>query len=263
MKAHPILVGTAGWSIPSRYAPDFPAEGSHLERYATRLGCVEINSSFYRPHRPETYLRWAASVPDGFRFSVKLPKTITHQSRLVGAEEALDGFLREIEELGAKLGVILAQLPPKLEFDAETVGAFFSLLRGKTAAHVALEPRHTSWFCVEADAVLKSSRIARVAADPARASGGGDPGGWGGLAYFRLHGSPDVYYSDYGPERLEAFGTRIAASAEAGVQTWCIFDNTTKGHALGNALSLAGSLNPTAKEPEEGGNVAEHADRNR
>jgi hypothetical protein len=62
------LVGTAGWSLPSRHAADFPTTGSHLERYATRFDVVEINSSFYRPHRLVTYDRWAASVPDDFRF---------------------------------------------------------------------------------------------------------------------------------------------------------------------------------------------------
>jgi uncharacterized protein YecE (DUF72 family) len=61
-----VRIGTAGWSIPKRHADVFPAAGSHLERYAARLAAVEINSSFYRPHRPATYARWAAAVPDGF-----------------------------------------------------------------------------------------------------------------------------------------------------------------------------------------------------
>src|SRR5688572_17535989 len=75
-------IGCAGWSLPKKFADAFPAEGSHLVRYAARLPAVEINSSFYRPHRPTTYEKWAASVPTGFRFSVKVPKWITHERRL-------------------------------------------------------------------------------------------------------------------------------------------------------------------------------------
>jgi uncharacterized protein YecE (DUF72 family) len=58
-----VMVGTAGWSIPPQHADRFRGEGSHLERYSQRFPAVEINSSFYRPHRPSTYARWAASVP--------------------------------------------------------------------------------------------------------------------------------------------------------------------------------------------------------
>src|SRR5205085_4945044 len=74
-------VGCAGWSILSRHAGLFDAGASHLARYATRFDAVEVNSSFYRPHAQATYARWAASVPRRFRFSVKLPKAITHDAR--------------------------------------------------------------------------------------------------------------------------------------------------------------------------------------
>ena len=256
-----MFIGTAGWSIASRYAAEFPTQGTHLERYAARLDCVEINSSFYRPHRPETYRRWADSVPDRFRFAVKLPKTITHEARLAGTEAALDRFLKEIDGLGGKLGVLLAQLPPHLRFDAATAESFFRTLRGKTEAHVALEPRHARWFGQEAETLMTTYRIARVAADPSRAAGGDRPAGWRGLAYFRLHGTPEVYYSDYGPERLAAIGRSLARSAASGAEVWCIFDNTANGHALGNALSLSRSSRET--EPDRGSGVADHAARTR
>src|SRR5687767_13604572 len=73
------VIGTAGWSIASRHAEHFTGEGTALQRYAERFNGVEINSSFYRRHRPETWQRWAASVPAQFRFAVKLPRTITHE----------------------------------------------------------------------------------------------------------------------------------------------------------------------------------------
>src|SRR5256885_13730988 len=85
-----IHVGCAGWSVRADHASHFPAEGSHLQRYAGRFAAVEINTSFYRPHRPATYARWAASVPSDFRFSVKVPKEITHKRRLVDTLELLE-----------------------------------------------------------------------------------------------------------------------------------------------------------------------------
>src|SRR5690349_20087775 len=122
----PVYVGCAGWSIPKEHAGLFPAAGSHLERYAARFAAVEINSSFYRPHRPGTYARWAATVPEGFRFAVKMPREITHRRRLVGAVELLDRFLDEARALGDKLGPLLVQLPPKLTFAGDVARAFFA-----------------------------------------------------------------------------------------------------------------------------------------
>src|SRR5690242_13869791 len=123
-----IDVGCAGWSIRREYAEHFPATGTHLERYARRLPAVEINSSFYRPHRPETYARWAASVPESFRFAVKVPKEITHTRRLRDVADPLDRFLSETRALGDKLGPLLVQLPPSLRFETEVVEAFFTIL---------------------------------------------------------------------------------------------------------------------------------------
>jgi uncharacterized protein YecE (DUF72 family) len=79
-----IQAGCAGWSLPSAYAGDFGEGQSALQRYATRFSRVEINSSFYRPHKPETYARWAQAVPAHFRFSVKMPQAISHEAGLRG-----------------------------------------------------------------------------------------------------------------------------------------------------------------------------------
>jgi uncharacterized protein YecE (DUF72 family) len=240
MTEAPTFIGTAGWSVPSRYADRFPAESSHLERYAQRLNAVEINTSFYRPHRRTTYERWAASVPEGFRFAVKLPRTITHERRLEDCEDLIDRFAAEVEGLGAKLGVLLVQLPPSLAFKADAVDTFFTALRRRIDAPTACEPRHPSWFASEAEVQLAALEIARVAADPARAVGAGQPGGWEGLAYYRLHGSPQIYVSDYDDAVLAATRRRLAGHRQAGTPAWCIFDNTAAFAALGNALTVAG-----------------------
>jgi uncharacterized protein YecE (DUF72 family) len=235
-----MFVGTAGWNVPAQYAGWFPQSGTHLQRYATRLNAVEINSSFYRPHRRQTYERWAASVPDTFRFAVKLPKLMTHEHRLTEFDEPMAQFLAESAGLGVKLGVYLVQLPPSLGFDAELAGAFFSRLRELTRVDVACEPRHGSWFSPQADALMTSLRVARVAADPALVPDAAEPGGWPSLVYYRWHGSPRVYYSNYEAAALETLRLRLNDAVTRGT-AWCIFDNTAAFAALGNALAIAGS----------------------
>ena len=235
-----IRIGTAGWAIPRPFAENFPSDGSGLERYAGCLGAVEINTTFHRPHRPATFARWAASVPDEFRFSVKLPKTITHQQRLEGVEAPLQAFFEALQPLGPRLGPLLVQLPPSLAFEPALADAFLRLLRSQFSGGVALEPRHATWFEAEADELMTTYQVARAAADPARVPAAAVPGGWPDLAYHRLHGSPVMYRSTYEPDDLERLARTLEESAAA--ETWCIFDNTTLGAATGNALWLSQHL---------------------
>jgi uncharacterized protein YecE (DUF72 family) len=234
-------VGTAGWSIPRAEQPRFPPGESHLARYSAVLPAVEINSTFYRQHRPGTFERWAASVPRTFRFSVKIPRAITHDQRLAGSTRLLREFLAELAPLGSRLGCLLVQLPPSLAFDTRVARAFFSGLRRRFDRGIALEPRHASWFDSRADSLMSDFEIARVAADPPRAGSGSEPGGWRGLAYFRLHGSPRMYYSSYEDGFLEALAGKLRDLQRRRIPTWCIFDNTTLGAATANALSLIGA----------------------
>jgi uncharacterized protein YecE (DUF72 family) len=238
MTLSPLRIGTAGWSVPSRYGAEFPTSGSHLERYAQRLNAVEINSSFYRSHQRKTYQRWAASVPAGFRFAVKVPKAMTHERRLDDCGALLERFVAEVSGLGDRLGVLLVQLPLKLAFEKRVTNRFFRDLRQRIEVAVACEPRHASWFTPEINDWLAERCIARVAADPAPVSRAGEPGGWNGLAYYRWHGSPRTYYSDYDDAALAALGKRLDAQRQRGIPAWCILDNTASGVALGNALAL-------------------------
>jgi uncharacterized protein YecE (DUF72 family) len=234
---HGVFVGCAGWSIRKEHADRFPADGSHLERYARRFPAVEINSSFYRPHRPSTYARWAEETPAHFAFAVKVPKEVTHVLRLAGADEPLARFLGETEALGAKRGPLLVQLPPSLAFDAAVAGAFFDGLRGRFAGLLACEPRHRTWFAPAADALLVRHRVARVAADPAVPPAAATPGGWDGLIYYRLHGSPRMYYSQYPGHALDDLARTLRAAPPAAAR-WCVFDNTALGAATEDALGL-------------------------
>jgi uncharacterized protein YecE (DUF72 family) len=230
-----VRIGTAGWTIPTRSAQAFPSDGSSLQRYSARFVCAEINSSFHRSHRDETWRRWAESVPGNFRFSAKLPKEITHRRRLIDCSAPLAAALAEMSGLGDKLEILLVQLPPSLAFDPGVAGPFLTELRGSWDRGLACEPRHPSWFEGEAGAMLESLRVARVAADPARVPAAAEPGGWRGLAYYRLHGSPVPYRSSYDDGRLEAYAARIAAAAGP---AWCIFDNTASAAATSDALKL-------------------------
>lgn len=233
-----VYVGTAGWSIPKQHAAEFDADGSHLERYARRLPAVEINSSFYRPHRPATYARWAASVPDGFRFSAKVPRTVTHDRRLREAGELLQSFVGEVRALGDRLGPLLVQLPPSLRYEEEVVDRFLAEFRDVFDDGLACEPRHASWFTDEVDAHLTRYQVARVAADPAVVLRAAVPGGWPGLVYHRLHGSPEVYSSPYSDDELDAVAQQIRAARSEPRKCWCIFDNTALGWATRDALNL-------------------------
>ena len=226
------MVGTAGWSVPAAVRDVFPPGDSVLARYAQVFNAVEINSSFYRPHRFQTYERWATSTPAGFRFAVKAPRAITHEGRLVEVEAPLDRFLGEIGGLGDKLGCVLIQLPPSRAFTPQSAAAFFQSLRERFGGNTALEPRHASWFTAEADALLIEHRIARVAADPAVVPAATHPGGWPGFQYSRLHGSPEIYASSYSDQTIGRLATELPPTA------WLIFDNTKLGAAMENALHL-------------------------
>jgi uncharacterized protein YecE (DUF72 family) len=230
-------IGTAGWSIASRYADTFTGTGSHLQRYAERLNAVEINSSFYKPHRRQTYERWCGSVSEGFRFSVKLPKAISHEHALKDCDHLIQQFAEQVTGLGEKLRVVLIQTPPKLPFDKQVFSQFLKMARVLPAAFV-VEARHASWFTEDVDAFLRDCRVGRVAADPVK-HGDGNPGGWRDIAYFRMHGSPRVYYSSYEAAALAALHDRMVRNEAS--ETWCIFDNTASSAALGNALTLIGN----------------------
>lgn len=235
-------LGCAGWSLPRDAQPAFAPEGSHLQRYASRLNAVEINSSFYRPHSRATYERWAGTVPPDFRFSVKLPRTITHDGRLAAPEPLLDQFLAQATGLGERLGCLLVQLPPSLAFEPATAARFFDALRQRHGGALALEPRHASWFTAHVDSWLARRQVARVLADPVRHDAGRMPGGFAGRIYLRLHGSPRMYYASYPPATLAALARRIAVARRDGHEVWCIFDNTASGAATHNALDLKMAL---------------------
>ena len=242
------VIGTAGWSIARKDAAAFPADGTALERYSHVFDGVEVNSSFHRPHRASTWAKWAASVPEPFRFAVKIPKTITHQAKLVDVNALVAQFAQEIRPLGPKLALLLVQLPPKLSFEAPVAEQFFTTLREAIATDIVCEPRHATWFEDGSDILLKRLRVARAAVDPALSPAAAVPGGWLGLHYWRLHGSPAMYRSSYTEETISRYAASIHAARDEGLDTWCIFDNTAASAATSNALSLMAKLQEVGPE---------------
>lgn len=224
------IIATAAWSIPKKVADRFAKEGSGLTRYASVFDGVEINSTFYRRHKTSTFARWAASVPDSFRFAIKIPKEITHTRAMKEIAEPFETFLEDIAPLGEKRGPLLCQLPPSLAFDADALETAFKTMRSADEGPIVIEVRHKSWASAEALDLLKSYAIDRVLADPAPvwpAENFGTP-----PKYARLHGKPKIYFSSYTDEEIRSFSKLLACDS------WCVFDNTASGAAIENALTM-------------------------
>lgn len=233
-----IRVGCAGWSIPSPVSCQFPLTGSHLERYSHRFSATEINTSFYRPHKGMTYARWAAVTPADFRFAVKAPKLVTHDSRLQNVTGTLDRFIDEVSCLGHKLGPLLFQFPPSLPFERMHFEAAFSYVRRRFTGPVVYEPRHRSWFEPGAVESARTFTLSLVQADPPIGTGSNPADELDRMTYLRLHGSPRRYYSSYGAEALQRAAELLVKASQGGRESWCVFDNTAAGAAIPNAFEL-------------------------
>jgi len=241
LSQRPLRIGCAGWGIPQAAAQQFAPGKNHLERYAQFFNACEINSSFYRPHKIETWERWRDTVPEDFRFSIKAPGTITHESKLNCGVDLMMPFFHQLSFLKEKLGPILFQLPPSLQFDFARTTRFLTLLRDNYSGDVVWEPRHSSWFGREVHALLNKFHIAQVAADPACVRIAAEPAGLSSLVYYRLHGSPRRYYSSYSDDFLNTLAAQLS-DRSARAQVWCIFDNTASGSAIQNAMALQNKL---------------------
>jgi uncharacterized protein YecE (DUF72 family) len=161
-----IHAGTSGYSYKEWKGPFYPEKlpaTKMLSYYAEQLSAVEINNTFYRMPKTSVLESWAAQVPDGFRFSVKASRRITHFKRLKEADEVTDYLLRGVSVLGDRLGVLLFQLPPNLKCDLERFDAFLELLPEGTPA--AFEFRHASWLDEPVFDRLRARQFALVGVD--------------------------------------------------------------------------------------------------
>lgn len=166
-----IWTGTSGYNYPEwkgRFYPDRLSAAKMLSFYAERFRTVEINYTFYRMPSEKTVTGWIAETPDGFRFTLKAPKRITHERRLKDAGDSLRRFCELAALLGNRLGVLLFQLPPNLKCDVELLRAF--LVDLPPGARAAFEFRHLSWLCDAVYECLAERRIALCIADTGEAT---------------------------------------------------------------------------------------------
>lgn len=244
-----IFIGTSDWGIAAESAAAFRAGDCDLQRYSALMGCVEINSSFYRSHRASTYERWADRAPPDFRFAVKCPKQISHRCRLEAVKEPLTRFVDTAAALGPKWCVLLVQLPTTLAYDDLVAGHFFEQVHARFGGAVVCEPRHPSWFTLPAERLMQDLEVSRAAVDPAKWPGADEPGGWTQMlamdhappAYCRWHGSPREYWSSYDEAWLRERALWLQSQAQHQA-CWCIFGNAAGGAALRNALRLKAML---------------------
>jgi uncharacterized protein YecE (DUF72 family) len=161
-----IYVGTSGYNYPEWKGSFYPADlaaAKMLPYYAARFPTVEINYTFYRMPSEKLLAGWTAQAPKAFRFTLKAPRRITHDAKLVNCQDLTDTFCRVAGTLGDRLGALLFQLPPALKKDLARLEAFLDALPPKAPA--AFEFRHPSWFDAEVFARLSQRGKALCVAD--------------------------------------------------------------------------------------------------
>ena len=161
-----ILIGTSGYNYPEWKGSFYPADlaaAKMLPYYAARFQTVEINYTFYRMPNEKILSNWAGQVPPEFRFTLKAPRRITHDAKLVKCEDLTATFCRVAETLGPRLGALLFQLPPNQKKDLPRLEAFLDILPPKAPA--AFEFRHASWFDDQVFSALKRRNRALCVAD--------------------------------------------------------------------------------------------------
>lgn len=234
-----IHVGTSGWGYRHWEGVLYPQGLEPRERlglYARAFGTVEVNSTFYRWPRAATFARWRGVSPQGFVWTVKAPRSLTHSARLYAPERWLNEVAQGLERLGEKRGVLLVQLPPGLSVDLARLGYFLSNV--PRHLRVAVEFRHESWHREEVFRLLERWGAAYCVTSGARL-----PcvlRATAGFVYVRLHG-PDrehLYAGSYPDEDLRWWAERIREWTAAGRDVYAYFNNDGGGHAVRNAVRL-------------------------
>jgi uncharacterized protein YecE (DUF72 family) len=235
-----IRIGVSGWRYPpwrGNFYPPKLQQARELWYAARQFPSIELNGSFYSLQRPSSYAKWEEDSPEGFVFAVKGGRYITHMLRLRNAQTAIANFFASgLFELGDKLGPILWQFPPNMQFEPALFEAFFRMLPKTTSAAAALaqqrdarmagreslqprrncrmrhavEVRHDSFVTPAFIALLRKHNIAWVVADTPRP--------WplyedvtADFVYIRLHGATELYRSRYSSEQLDRWADCIRA----------------------------------------------------
>ncbi|OPX39670.1 MAG: hypothetical protein B1H13_09270 [Desulfobacteraceae bacterium 4484_190.3] len=230
-----VRIGTSGWTYghwKGIFYPEDQPKAKWLEYYTRKFDTVELNASFYRLPQETTFKNWFTRTPEGFLWSLKASRYITHIKRLSDVNEALQRFYDRAGLLGSKLGPLLFQLPPSLVYDTRLVQTFLAQL--DPCYRHAIEVRNPSWLNSEFLRQIQDNNTAFCISDTA----GRYPYGeeiTADFVYIRLHGSRKLYASEYTTEELEGWAKKIVAW---GRETFVYFDNDFEGYAVRNARQL-------------------------
>ncbi len=246
------LLGTCGWSYRDWIGPFYTkSDKSMLRAYTKVFKTVEIDSTFYRYPSKGTVMGWVKYSPEGFIFSAKLPKLITHEKKLdldEGVEEDLGRFAELIEplSLNGKLGCILIQLPPKFDYQPEKLERFFKIL--PTHMNFAVEFRHPSWMRKETWKLLEKHEVTYTIVDEPLLPP--EIHTTSNIAYFRWHGHgtrPWFNYR-YHAEELKPWIPKIKETAQEVQKAYAYFNNHYHGYAVENCLQVLDMLDALTKE---------------
>jgi uncharacterized protein YecE (DUF72 family) len=203
-----LYVGTSGYQYKEWRGPFYPSdlkEKDMLRHYASRLPAVEINNTFYRTPAAPVFEGWAAAAPDGFRFSIKASRRITHVSRLSGTEDTTRFLFEGCAALGAKLGIVLFQLPPFFRKDLPRLEAFLATLPPNVPC--AFEFRHESWTSDDVLEVLSKAGRSLCYADTEEVTEAEPTLRTSEVGYLRLR------RQDYTDADLDRWAERVHAQA--------------------------------------------------
>lgn len=246
-----LFVGTSGWHYNDWTGLFYPPEiqgYNELTFHARHFNTVENNSSFYRIASEGTYKTWARMTLDGYKFSLKLNKLITHTHRLELNDEVIERIhyiLDTTQVLTDKLGAILIQLPASFRFDLAKLTTFLEFFVAAVRKRafpfdIAIEFRNKYWFIDEVYDLLQAHNVALVAGQSSR---------WPGVrhvtadvAYIRMHGPEKLFASSYTTAQLEEWALYISGLPEQVRRVYVYFNNDFHGYAIQNAKTLAAML---------------------
>lgn len=238
-----FFIGTSGysykhWADGVFYPPEV-SSSKWLEYYCQFFNTVELNVTFYRLPKKETFKRWYERTPDNFTFALKGSRFITHIKKLTNCEESLKLFFSYAQELKEKLGVVLWQFPPNLHFERERIGNFCQKLKKDAISKnisQAFEFRHESWFCSKLLNILKDYNFSLCIAHSKR---------WpyiekttATFVYLRFHGGEELYGSNYSDRELKQWADKSKHWLEEGKSIYAYFNNDAYGFAIKNALKF-------------------------
>jgi len=236
-----VVLGTSGWDYPEWVGKVYPPRGvsDRLHYYAGLFPIVEVNSTFYRLPPPSVAASWVRRTPPKFRFAAKFPQSITHDLRLVNADEELHRFLAVVRPLrdAGRFAAGLLQLPPSLPFEPGTVRAFYETLPKDLP--VAVEFRERSWLVPESYALLREFGLANVIVDGPHLPIATDVTAPFSYVRWHGHGSPTWYDYTYSAAEISAWAPRIRSLAEEASVVYGFFNNHFRGDAAVNCRSLS------------------------